>query len=386
MLRKLAAGAAVAALIHCPASAQDAYTIGLTGALTGPPASTYAPAVEALRVYLERVNAAGGVNGKKVNLILQDDSAEPGKAAANAKKLIAQDNVILLMNASLSSTYAPVVAEAKRAGVPVLFASSVCPKDVYPPADPLEFCTTAFAANYDSRATLAFIKETAKEPVKIGFSAMAIPLSRGEMDFAESQAPGLGMTVVDKEVIPPPTPDYTPFATKLKDAGANWVFSWAPWVTQVRTLEALRRLGWRGEYVAWSHIEAEGELARLKDGRFYVIGANALFQDELPIHKEIAEAAKQAGVPYPAQQMAEGWIAGMVVEAALKAAGWPASAEKLAAAMANLTVDTKGLRGGPIAWTKDNHVRTRQYYRVYAWDEAKSAIVRVKDWTAFDVK
>jgi len=91
-------------------------------------------------------------------------------------------------------------------------------------------------------------------------------------------------------------------------------------------------------------------------------------------------------VPYPAQQMAEGWIAGMVVEAALKAAGWPASADKLAAAMANLTVDTKGLRGGPIAWTKDNHFRTRQYYRVYAWDEAKSAIVRVKDWTAFDVK
>ena len=385
MLGKFAA-AAVAVLMPWSASAQETYTIGLTGALTGPPASTYAPAVEALRVYLERVNAAGGIHGKKVNLILQDDSAEPGKATANDKKLIAQDNVILLMNASLSSTYAPVVAEAKRAGVPVLFASSVCPKDVYPPADAMQFCTTAFAANYDSRATLAFIKETAKEPVKIGFSAMAIPLSRGEMDFAESQAPGLGMTAVDKEVVPPPTPDYTPFATKLKDAGANWVFSWAPWVTQVRTLEALRRLGWGGEYVAWAHIEAEGELARLKDGRFYVIGANALFQDELPIHKEIAEAAKEAGVPYPAQQMAEGWIAGMVVEAALKAAGWPTSADKLAAAMADLTVDTKGLRGGPIAWTKDNHFRTRQYYRVYAWDEAKGAIVRVKDWTAFDVK
>ncbi len=204
----------------------------------------------------------------------------------------------------------------------------MCPKDVYPPADPLQFCTTAFAATYDSRATLGFIKETAKEPVKIGFSAMAIPLSRGEMDFAEQQAPGLGMTVVGKEVIPPPTPDYTPFATKLKDAGANWVFSWAPWVTQVRTLEALRRLGWEGDYIAWSHLEAEGELARLKDGKFYVIGANALFQDELPIHKEIADAAKKAGVQYPPQQMAEGWIAGMVIEAALKATGWPASARE----------------------------------------------------------
>jgi ABC-type branched-subunit amino acid transport system substrate-binding protein len=385
MLRNLAFAAVVMAAAP-PAAAQDTYVIGLTGALTGPPASTYAPAVEALRVYIERVNATGGVNGRKINLILEDDGAQPSKAAANAKKLITQDNVILLMNTSLSSTYAPVVGEAKREGVPLLFASSVCPKEVYPPADPLQFCTTAFAANYDSRATLAFIKETAKEPVKIGFSAMAIPLSRGEMDFAESQAPGLGMSVVGKEVIPPPTPDYTPFATKLKDAGANWVFSWAPWVTQVRTLEALRRLDWKGDYIAWSHIEAEGELARLKDGQFYVIGANALFQDALPIHKEIADTAAKANIKYPAQQMTEGWIAGMVIEAALKAAGWPATKDKLAAAMASLKVDTKGLRGGPIEWTKDNHFRTRQYYRVYKWDPGKSSIVRVKDWTAYDVK
>ena len=102
--------------------------IGLTGALTGPPASTYAPAVDALRIYIDRVNAAGGVNGKKINLILQDDSAQPGKAAANAKKLLTQDNVILMLNASLSSTYAPVIAEAKQANVPLLFASSVCPQ------------------------------------------------------------------------------------------------------------------------------------------------------------------------------------------------------------------------------------------------------------------
>ena len=74
------------------------------------------------------------------------------------------------------------------------------------------------------------------------------------------------MTPVDKEVIPPPTADYTPFATKLKDADANWVFSWAPWVTQVQTFEALRRLGWTGDYITWAHIEAEAELARIKDG------------------------------------------------------------------------------------------------------------------------
>ena len=110
-------------------------------------------------------------------------------------------------------------------------------------------------------------RRSAKEPVKIGFAAMAIPLSRGEMEFAAKQAPELGMTALAIEVIPPPTADYTPFATKLKDAGANWVFSWAPWVTQVRTFEALRRLDWKGDYIAWSHLEAEGELKRIKDSR-----------------------------------------------------------------------------------------------------------------------
>jgi ABC-type branched-subunit amino acid transport system substrate-binding protein len=386
MVRRDLLAALVLAAMAAPAAAQDAYVIGLTGALTGPPSSTYAPAVEALRLYIDRVNGAGGINGRQVRLVVQDDSAEPSKAAANAKKLITQDNAVLLINATLSTTYAPVVAEAKRAEVPLLFASGVCPKEVYPPADALLFCTTAYAASYDSRATLAFIKETAKEPVRLGLAAMAIPLSRAEMDFAESQAPGVGMTVVDKEVIPPPTPDYTPFATKLKDANANWVFSWAPWVTQVRTFEALRRLGWQGDYITWSHLEAEGELARLKDGKLYVIGANALFQDNLPVHREIADAVGKANSKHPANQMAEGWIAGMVIEAALKSAGWPADAKKVRAALETVKVDTKGLRGGPIEWTKDNHFRTRQYYRVYRWDAAKPGIVVAKDWTPYDVK
>jgi ABC-type branched-subunit amino acid transport system substrate-binding protein len=382
---KIALAAAGLAGLVGNASAQD-YVIGVTSALTGPPASTYAPAMDALRIYLDGVNARGGINGRKINLVLQDDSAEPSKAVANIKKLVSQDNAILLINASLSSTYAPVVAESRNAKIPLLFASGVCPKDVYPPANPLQFCTTAYASTYDSRAALTFVKETAKEPVKIGFSAMAIPLSRGEMEFAAKLAPEMGMTALGLEVIPPPTPDYTPFATKLKDAGANWVFSWAPWVTEVRTFEALRRLDWKGDYIGWAHLEAEGELKRIKDPRFYAIGANAMFDEGLPIQKEIAEAAKKAGSKYPPEQMAEGWIAGMVIEAALRGAKQPVTAETLRASMENLKVDTKGLRGGPIEWTKDNHFRTKQFYRVYKWDPAQSKIAIAKNWFGFDVK
>jgi len=75
-----------------------------------------------------------------------------------------------------------------------------------------------------------------------------------------------------------------------------------------------------------------------------------------------------------------------VLEAVLKAGGWPADAAKIRTAMEDVKVDTQGLRGGPIEWSKDNHFRTRQYYRVYRWDPAKSAVTITKDWVAYDVK
>jgi len=368
------------------ASAQDAYVIGVSAAMTGPGAATYAPVVEAMKAYLDHVNAKGGINGKPVRVIVQDNQAEPSKAAADAKKLLSQDKVILLINTSLSSTYAPMVAEARRANVPLYYAGAVCPKDTYPPADPVQFCSTAFGANLDSQASLAFIKGAASEPVRLGLAAMAIPIARAEIDYAENLSRTLGMTPVDKEITPPPAPDYTPFATKLKDANPNWVFSWSPWVSQVRTFEALRRLGWNGRYLTWAHLNAEEELARVKDVGFYVIGTNALFQDEVPVQAEIRAVTHRANLKYPVTYLTEGFIAGLVVETALKNTSWPPTPAKVLAAMNNLKVDLKGLRGGSLEWTKDNHFRTRQYYRVWHWDPAKQQIARVQEWQAIDVK
>ena len=125
-------------LIPIAAFADD-YVVGMTAAMTGPASATYAPVAEAIRAYVAHLNGRGGINGKQVKLVLLDDSGEASKAAANAKRLITQDNVLLLLNASLSSTYAPIVQETKRANVPLWFAGAVCPKETYPPADPLQF-------------------------------------------------------------------------------------------------------------------------------------------------------------------------------------------------------------------------------------------------------
>ena len=141
-----AAALATASLLPLAgANAQDAYTVGVTAAMTGPGAATQAPVIEMLRIYVDRLNAKGGINGHQIKLLVEDDQAEPSKAAANATKLIRQENVMLMINSSFSSTYGPVIAEAKRGKVPLWFAGAVCPKETHPPKpDPLLFCTTGF--------------------------------------------------------------------------------------------------------------------------------------------------------------------------------------------------------------------------------------------------
>jgi branched-chain amino acid transport system substrate-binding protein len=385
-MRKLLCAMFAVALPLGAAQAQDAYVLGVSGAMTGPVASNYAPVVEAMKAYLEHVNGRGGINGRPVRVVVLDDQAQPSRAAANVKQLLSQDSALMIINVSLSSTYAPMVAESRRARVPLYFAGAVCPTETYPPADPLQFCSTAFGARLDSQAALAFIKKNAKEDVKLGLAAMAIPISRGEIDYAEGLSKTLGMTPVEKQISPPPAPDYTPFATKLVEAKPNWMWSWAPWVAQVRTFEAMRRLGWQGDYLTWAHLNAEEELERIKDGRFYVIGTNAMLQDNLPIHAEIRAVAAKANLQYPVSYLTEGFVAGLVLEQVLKNTPWPPTPQKVLAAMNSVKVDLKGLRGGPLEWTKDNHFRTRQYYRVWRWDPQGNRIVRAQDWQAIEVK
>ena len=379
--------ACIMAFLLTPALAKEAYKVGVTMAITGPGSGTYAPIKEALDIYYKEVNAKGGINGHPVEIIYEDNAAEPSKAAAHAKKLVTQDKVNLLILASLSSTYAPVVEVTRKAEVPLFYGGAVCPSDVYPPqADANQYCSTSFGAKYDSRFAVPYMREQAGKNLKLGLAAMNIPISRGEIDFAEELAKSMGVEVVDKEITPPPTPDYTPFATKLKDAGANWVYAWAPWGMQVRVFEALRKIGWKGNYLAYAHIESEQELARLKDDGLYVFGTNAFFADNSETHKKIRAAAEREKSGYPYLQLSEGWIVAMTLEEILKNTPWPATPAKVRAAMNKVKVDTRGLKGAPLIWTENNHFRTVASYRVYKWDSNKGSVVIAKDWTPLEVK
>ena len=367
-----------------PSAGQDAYRIGMSAAITGRAATGYAPTYEAYKVYFKRINDAGGINGHKVEIDYEDDRGEPQRAAAAAKKLA--ESSLLIVNASISATYKPLMTETEAAKVPLLFGGGVCPREAFPPANPLVFCSTSFGSKWDIIYALDFLKAQAGgKKVKLGLVAQDIPLARIELENAEKVSKEMGFDTIPLVIVPGAAADYTPFAQKLKDEGAEWVFAWSPWPVEIGVFEALNRLGWKGGYLLYGHQPTQDELARLKAPNLYAFGGNALFTENLPVQQEIANLVK-GQTQHPAHYMAEGWVSAMVLEAALRKCGWPCTREKLAQAMGGVSVDTRGLRGGPVEWTADNHYRRTTWYKVYRWDPAKSAIVAVGGWTKLDIK
>lgn len=381
-MKKLLTGCLIGFALVAPgaAAAADAWVFGVTGDMTGRDSANSGAAADAIRIYFERVNAKGGIQGRKVEVLMRDNQSEPSRAATDAQVFVNNDDLQLIVSASLSSTYAPTIAEAKRKGVPILFSAGVCPTEVFPPkADPLLFCTSGYAAEKDVEFAVDTMRKMTSGAFKLGLLSMAIPISRGGMEHAAKYSAGKNIQIVGHESAPPPTVNYAPYATKLKEAGADWVLSWAPWITQVKTFEALRQQGWTGKFITYGHNVAEEELKRLKDPGLLVFTTNAMFSDNQPIHSDI-QAASAGKTKYPHTYLNEGWIAATVIEAALRKVAWPPSRAKVAEAMNGLSVELGGLRGGAIVWSAQNHYRKDLYYRVYGWDSATNRVKTVADW------
>lgn len=97
--------------------------IGLWTPLSGPLALIGTSARDGVRVWAREINGAGGIHGRKVNLIAYDDAASPQEAQAAVRRLIKQEQVFMLIAGSTSGTTLPVRHFVTREKVP--FVSSI---------------------------------------------------------------------------------------------------------------------------------------------------------------------------------------------------------------------------------------------------------------------
>src|SRR6185369_10310166 len=114
-LRLAFSAAAVATLATAlvPAHAQGVIKIGEINSYKAQPAFLE-PYKKGMELAVEEINAAGGVNGKKIELITRDDNASPGDAVRAAEELISREKIDVLAGAFLSNTGLALTDFAKQ--------------------------------------------------------------------------------------------------------------------------------------------------------------------------------------------------------------------------------------------------------------------------------
>jgi branched-chain amino acid transport system substrate-binding protein len=98
------------------AASAEEYKIGLVSSLTGAGAFIGDPFAKASKLAIDRANAAGGINGNKIELIVYDSEASADKTLVFVKKLIKDDKVSLILGPDFSGTVRaslPTIEEAK---------------------------------------------------------------------------------------------------------------------------------------------------------------------------------------------------------------------------------------------------------------------------------
>jgi branched-chain amino acid transport system substrate-binding protein len=120
MHRKMLAGLAAALVAAGVAHAQEPIRVGAFLAVTGGAAFLGDPEQKTLQLYVEKLNAAGGVLGRKLQLVSYDSAGDAEKARTFVKRLIEQDKVDVIVGGSTTGETMAVVPLVEQAGVPFI--------------------------------------------------------------------------------------------------------------------------------------------------------------------------------------------------------------------------------------------------------------------------
>ena len=362
------------------AQAQDVYSLGYITDLSGPLADSYTPTWEGFELYIKTLNERGGINGKKIKVVIDDDGLKADVAVANAKKQAERDNVIGIFGLSLSSTQGPVYTEMRKVGVPVVASFSGI-LDALPPGKPFSY-STGIVFEVAGEAVGELLKNIKPGGKVVGMTFDSVG-GRAALSHNKRVVEQLGYTW-DEVIFPIRTTDFTPVAQTVVEKKPDIVVGHYASSQNLGVIPALRRSGYAGPYVVASYGVTEDTVRqaaqRTGGENIYYVTRYASIYDKNPAIAEVAAAQKKYGTSKPFSSMhVTGWALGKFAEAALKTCGWPCNREKLNKVIETLKVDVGGLTGGPIEMTAADHYGPT-YWKLYVWNEKTKSMDSKGDW------
>ena len=334
----------------------DKYVIGASFELTGNVANYGKSTLSGLKLAVDQVNKAGGVNGKQLVVVESDNKSEPAESGNSVTKLITQDKVVAVVGPPTSGCVfaaTPVVTSNK---VPLIAPCATAPAITVDNGQVKEFIFRAcFIDPFQGRVMAEFADKT------LGVKNVAIlhdassDYSKGLAEVFEKTLNEKGGKVVAKEAFLSKDIDFKAALTKIKAANPEAIYIPGYYEEVAKIIKQTREIGLNVPLIGcdgWDSpklVEIAGPEAL---NNTYFSSAFSVQDQTESVQKFIADY-KAMYQKDPDIFCMQGYNAGLVLADALKRAGDGADGTKLAAAIAA----TKDLpvASGKLTYDKDHN-------------------------------
>ena len=365
----IAAGVLTAALAQ-PAAAQfktqgisdTEIVIGTHMDISGPLKAWGVPATNGMKLAVKEINDAGGINGRKLRLVSEDDGYDPKKAVLLTQKLIELDKVFAIVSAMGSATTIAPLPIVQAAGMlhlfPITAAEFTFKMDPAKPEDRLKF--NMFTPYYDTMRTgIKWLIENK------GVKSPCIVYQDDEMgknftDAYTDQVKASGLKSGTMVSFKRGATDFSSQVARLKADGCDMVALGSVVRESSGIVTAAKKLGYEPAYVCSTptYVPDFADLAKEAAEGVYCAGQTDIFYPDTATGKVkdfIAAYTKEFGVA-PNLQTTTGYDGVHVFAYYAKLAGKALTTDSLLAALESGQV-FEDIFGGPkVKFSKDNHL------------------------------
>ncbi len=237
-MKLLIVSACIITLSVTTAFAEGTIKVGALLAVTGPASFLGAPEAKTLEMLVSQINAKGGIDGNKVELVIKDTGASPEKAISFAKQLIEEEKVFAIIGPSTSGESMAVknIAEAGK----TILLSCAAAEQIVVPVSKYVFKTPQM----DRDAVIRIFQQMKKMGVSnIGVLSSNTGFGKAGKDQIEKLAPEHGIKIIVNEVYDKAATDLTAEVTKIKAASVQALVNWSIEPAQAIVIKNARQIG-----------------------------------------------------------------------------------------------------------------------------------------------
>jgi ABC-type branched-subunit amino acid transport system substrate-binding protein len=311
-----------AVLTTVPAKAQDVYKFGISAGLTGYAATVDRAWRDGVEVAVAALNAKGGVMGRKLQVVTEDNRSEPQEAVTVYRKMISSDKVNVFTSGCVSAGNFAAAGLVARAEIPMVLCS-ILPQQ----PDHVRWAfTTIPPPRFEVETRLAYLKDKTQIK-KIGVLHDPTPYANLQKQAAEKSAASYGLELVGVEQYKQDDADLSVQISKMHAAGARAILKIGLGGTTLTAAKNIKQLGLDMLMLtSLEDIAVFRPVAEVLGDKFFFVASPAQVYDALPDGALKSEIGKFL-TPWRAKFQdrdpnwaGRGWDAVMITAAAIEKA------------------------------------------------------------------